>query len=138
MSQSKHLPIYNSTFFLLKEYYKRVPKFPKQYKYFLGERMISTIVEILSLIHKANSQNSNYKRVLCLNKIEEKIDELFLYTRIANELFLFSKPEKKELSPREKENSNKVYFFLSEKISELSRQKNGVEKLLYSPEFYTW
>jgi hypothetical protein len=100
MSQSKHLPIYNSAFFLLKEYYKRIPKFPKQYKYFLGEKMVDTLVEVIRLIQEANSQNSNYKRVLCLNKIEEKIDELFLYNRIAGELFLFHKTDKKERYPK--------------------------------------
>ena len=65
--------------------------------------MISTLVEIIRLIQEANNQNSNYKRVLCLNKIEEKIDELFLYTRIAHELFLFNRPEKKDYSQKDKE-----------------------------------
>ena len=117
MSQRKHLPIYNSAFFLLKEYYKRIPKFPKQYKYFLGERIVDNLVEIIRLIQEANNQSSNYKRVLCLNKIEERIDELYLYTRIAGELFLFSKPTKKNdksLCDLENENSNKVYFYISE------------------------
>ncbi|MEI6191444.1 MAG: four helix bundle protein [bacterium] len=139
MSQSSHLPIYNSAFFLLKEYYKRVPKFPKQYKYFLGERMIECLVEIIKLVQEANNQKNNYKRVLVIDKIGEKIDELLLYTRIAGELFLFDKPEKKE-KDKEKENasvenetSNLVYFFLSEKIVDLSRQNAGWKKY-YTPQ----
>ena len=135
MSQSSHLPIYNSAFFLLKEYYKRVPKFPKQYKYFLGERMIESLVDIIKLVQEANNQKNNYKRVLIIDKIGEKIDELLLYTRIAGELFLFAKPEKeeKEKVGEKKDESNRVYFFLSEKIVELSRQNAGWKKY-YAPQ----
>ena len=135
MSQSSHLPIYNSAFFLLKEYYKRVPKFPKQYKYFLGERMIESLVDIIKLVQEANNQKNNYKRVLIIDKVGEKIDELLLYTRIAGELFLFAKPEKeeKEKVGEKKDESNRVYFFLSEKIVELSRQNAGWKKY-YTPQ----
>jgi hypothetical protein len=142
MSQSSHLPLYNSTFFLLKEYHRRVPKFPKQYKYFLGGRMIESLVDIIKLIQEANNQKSNYKRILCIDKISEKIDELLLYTRIAGELFLFDRSEKKEKKDKdkekekvgvEKEESNRVYLFLSEKIVELSRQNAGWKKY-YSPQ----
>ena len=135
MSQSSHLPLYNSAFFLLKEFYKRVPRFPKQYKYFLGGKMTESLVEIIKLIQEANNQKNNYKRVLCIDKIGEKIDELLLYTRIAGELFLFDKSEKKEKKDKEKEKvgveseeSNKVYLFLSDKIVELSRQNAGWKK----------
>ena len=138
MSQSSHLPLYNSAFFLLKEFYKRVPKFPKQYKYFLGGKTIESLVEIIKLIQEANNQKSNYKRVLCIDKIGEKIDELLLYTRIAGELFLFDKSEKKEKKDKEKvgmesEESNKAYLFLSDKIVELSRQNAGWKKY-YTPQ----
>ncbi len=142
MSQCSHLPLYNSAFFLLKEFYKRVPKFPKQYKYFLGGKMTESLVEIIKLIQEANNQKSNYKRVLCIDKIGEKIDELLLYTRIAGELFLFDKSEKKEKKDKDKEKekvgveseeSNKAYLFLSEKIVELSRQNAGWKKY-YTPQ----
>ena len=134
MSQSSHLPLYNSAFFLLKEYYKRVPKFPKQYKYFLGERITECLVDIIKLIQEANNQKSNYKRVLCIDKINEKIDELLLYNRVAGELFLFNKSEKKEKDDKVKnEESERVYLFLSEKIVELSRQNAGWKKY-YTPQ----
>jgi len=108
--------------------------------------MIENLVDIIKLIQEANNQKSDYKRVLCIDKISEKIDELFLYTRIAGELFLFNKPEKKEKKDKDKdknkekekttaetEESNRVYFFLSEKIAELSRQSAGWKKY-YTPQ----
>jgi len=91
MSQSSHLPIYNSAFFLLKEYYKRVPKFPKQYKYFLGERMIESLVDIIKLVQEANNQKNNYKRVLVIDKIGKKVNALPK-----------KRPIKKELTEEEK------------------------------------
>jgi|GEM_PF-5170088 len=52
MAQYSHLPIYNTAFVLLRENYQRVPKFGKQYKYMLGEKMLGCCVNILVLITK--------------------------------------------------------------------------------------
>jgi len=52
MSIYSQLPIYNDTFFLLKDLYERVPKFGKQYKYMLGEKMLGCCINILVLITK--------------------------------------------------------------------------------------
>ena len=137
MSQSSHLPLYNSAFFLLKEFHKRVPKFPKQYKYFLGGRIIESLVEIIKLIQEANNQKSNYKRVLCIDRLGEKIDELLLYTRVAGELYIFDSSKRKgdesENINVKNEESDRVYLFLSEKIVELSRQNAGWKKY-YTPQ----
>jgi len=47
MAQYAHLPIYNLAYELLKEFYQRVPKFAKQYKYLLGEKLIGANVEVI-------------------------------------------------------------------------------------------
>jgi hypothetical protein len=50
MSHSSELKIYNSAVFLLKDLYERIPKFSKQYKYLLGERLIDCTIEIIKQI----------------------------------------------------------------------------------------
>ena len=62
MAQYSHLPIYNKAFSILRELYQRVPKFGKQYKYFLGGKMIENSIEIIKLIIKANSERDKGKR----------------------------------------------------------------------------
>lgn len=119
MSQTSHLKIYNSAMFLLKDFYERVPKFSKQYKYILGEKMISCVVEIIMTIVEANNERVDRKRVLVIEKILSKIDELLVYVRIAEELKQFNSP--------------KTYIYLIEKINEISKQGTGWRKI-YLPQ----
>lgn len=120
MSQSSHLKIYNSAMFLLKDFYERVPKFSKQYKYLLGEKMIGCVVEIIMFITKANNERMDKKRVVLIEEIQHKVDELFVYVRIAEELKQF--------------NSASAYAFLTEKLNEIGRQSTGW-KNMYSQNF---
>ncbi len=119
MSQSSHLKIYNSAMFLLRDFYERVPKFSKQYKYILGEKMISCVVEIIMLITKANNERMDKRRVLIIEEIINKTDELFVYVRIAEELKQF--------------NSSSAYSYLIEKITDISKQSTGWRKI-YIPQ----
>lgn len=119
MSQTSHLKIYNSAMFLLKDFYERVPKFGKQYKYLLGEKMINCVVEIILKITEANSENIKSRRVLIIENILYKIDELFVYIRIAEELKQFK--------------SSSVYPYLIEKLTDLERQGTGWKKI-YLPQ----
>ncbi len=45
MAQYSHLPIYNLAYELLKEFYQRIPKFTKQYKYLLGEKLVGANIK---------------------------------------------------------------------------------------------
>ncbi len=119
MSHSSELKIYNSALFLLKDLYERVPKFNKQYKYLLGDKLIRCNVEILKEISKANNEKIKIQRVKHLDMILEYVDEIFIYVRIAEELKQFK--------------SSTVYPYLIEKLSEVSRQATGWRKL-YLPQ----
>lgn len=119
MSQTSHLKIYNSGIFLLKDIYERLPKFSKQYKYLLGERIVDCLVEIIINITEVNNQKFTRKRVEGIDKILLKIDELFVYIRIAEELKQF--------------NSVNAYPHLIEKINEIGKQATGWRKI-YNPQ----
>lgn len=118
MSQTSHLKIYNSTIFLLKDFYERLPKFNKQYKYLLGERIVDCLVGITMSITKANNERFARKRVAIIDEILAKVDELFVYVRIAEELKLFS--------------STNTYPYLIEKINDIGKQATGWRKI-YDP-----
>ena len=119
MSHSSELKIYNSAIFLLKDLYERIPKFSKQYKYLLGERLIDCTIEIIKQISLANNERSKLKRVEHLDIVLQKIDEMFVYVRIAEELKQFK--------------SSSAYLYLIEKLSEISRQGTGWRKI-YLPQ----
>jgi hypothetical protein len=119
MNQHSHLPIYNTTFSLLKDLHQRVPKFAKLYKYTLGERMLDSTMNMLMIIIKANSQKDMKERVFLIEALMEKTDEMLIHIRIAEELKLF--------------NSQNAYPFLAQKITDISRQSAGWKKT-YNPQ----
>jgi hypothetical protein len=123
MSIYSQLPIYNSVFFLLKDLYERVPKFSKQYKYLLGEKMLECCVESIILINQISDEKDNEKRIIYVSKIYENINKLLTYVRVAN-----------ELNQLGKEN---VYFFLSGKILDILNQTENWKKFLQKKKLST-
>ena len=89
----------------------RVPKFAKQYKYFLGEKLIEYNVDIIGLIIEANNCRDMADRVFELEKLSKKISQLILHCRIADELDQWG--------------SQKSYLYLVEKLADLSTQAEG-------------
>ncbi len=116
MSIYSQLPIYNSVFFLLKDLYERVPKFSKQYKYLLGEKMLECCIESIVLINQISDEKDNEKRIIYIYKINENINKLLIYVRVAS-----------ELNQLGKENA---YFFLAEKIVDILNQTENWKKFL--------
>lgn len=116
MSNYSQLPIYNSVFFLLKDLYERVPKFSKQYKYILGEKMLDCCIETILLITQISEEKENEKRLVYISNIVEKMNKLLIYTRIANELNQLGKES--------------AYFFLAEKILDIVNQTENWKKFL--------
>ena len=114
MAQYSHLPIYNKAFVVLRELYIRVPKFGKQYKYFLGGKLIENAIEIIKLIIKANSERDKERRQAIIEHLCLTIEMLITHLRIANEL--------KQLG------GQKSYLFLCEMTVELSKQAEGWKK----------
>ena len=114
-----YVSIYTVAFGFLKELHMRVPKFSKQYKYFLGGKLIECNIEIIRLIISANNQRDMPLRATELAKLSEKIELLILHTRIAEELNQWG--------------SQKGYLFLVEKLADLSKQAEGWRKSTLSP-----
>lgn len=118
MAQYSHLAIYNKAFALLREFYLRVPKFSKQYKYLLGERLIGDNIEIIRLIIRVNSERDNKRRIVLLENMCMAIESLIINIRIANELKQLGKES--------------AYLYLSEIVVDLSKQAEGWRK--YTPQ----
>ena len=116
MSIYSNLPIYNSIFFLLKDLYIRVPKFSKEYKYILGEKMLACCIDSLILLNQISQSSENDERLLFLLKIDRNMNILLVHFRISNELNQFVKKDN--------------YFFLSEKVVEILNQVENWKKFL--------
>ena len=114
MSLYSELPIYNNLFFLLKEFYTRIPKFAKQYKYFLGEKILAGVSESILLVHKISEDKDMQRRYEYAEMIETNMTELLLNIRIAQELNQFT--------------NSKSYFFLFEKIANILDQAKKWKK----------
>jgi len=114
MAQYSHLPIYTAAFVLLRELYERVPKFGKQYKYLLGERLIGAMIEVIRLIVEINSTRDVRRRVELLETLVWHCESVIILLRIANEL--------KQLG------GEKSYLYLLEKSVVLSKQAEGWRK----------
>lgn len=114
MAQYSHLSIYNKAFQILREFYIRVPMFGKQYKYFLGGKLIENAVDIIKIIIKANNERDKEIRLALLENLCLTIEMLLTHLRIANEL--------KQLGGKSS------YLYLMEMIVDVSKQAEGWKK----------
>ena len=112
MARYAHLPIYNTAFSILKELYIRVPKFGKQYKYTLGNRLLDASQEIVLLIIQAN--NDRQMRVQKIDELRKNAESITILSRIGNELNQWG--------------GEKIYLAFTEKIVSLSKQAEGWRK----------
>jgi len=116
MSVYSNLPIYNTLVNLLKDLHERVPRFSKEYKYFLGEKMLKCCVDSLVLLCKISASKEKISRIEFLSQIENNMNVLLIYMRIANELNQLTKKDN--------------YFFLSKKVVEILNQAENWKKFL--------
>ena len=116
MSQYSHLPIYNSSISCLKDLYKRVPKFAKQYKYPLGGKLIEYNTKIITLIFEISNSRNKTERIALVEKIENNIDLLLIHVRICQELKQFG--------------NEKSYLYVSENLIDISNQAERWKKYL--------
>jgi hypothetical protein len=114
MAQYSHLPIYNTAFALLREMYERVPKFGKQYKYFLGGEILKANIEAIRLILEVNNTRDMARRKELLEALIWQSESVIIFLRIANEL--------RQLG------GEKNYLHLLEKSVALSKQAEGWRK----------
>ncbi len=121
MSNYSNLPVYNHIFALLKDLYVRIPKFSKEYKYLLGEKMVGCCIDCLFLINQISLSEKKEERLILLLEIESKMNQLLVYVRIANELNQLTKKDN--------------YFFLSQKIVEILNQTENWKKFLQKKKY---
>lgn len=114
MAQYSHLPIYNTSFDLLYELYKRIPKFSKQYKYLLGGEVLKLSTESVRLIIEINNTRDLEKRKNLLSDLIWQSELIIINLRIANKL--------------EQLGSEKSYLYLVEKVILLGKQAEGWRK----------
>jgi IS4 transposase len=116
VSRYSNLPIYNSAVNCLKDLYKRIPKFDKQYKYLLGGKLVEYNTKIITLIFEiSNSRDSAQRSDLC-SEILKNADLMMIHARICNDLKQFGKEES--------------YLYVSENLVNISDQAEKWKKHL--------
>ena len=116
MSQYSNLPIYNSSVNCLKDFYQRIPKFAKQYKYLLGGKLIEYNTKIISLIFEISNSRDKEERIRLVDEIEKNLDLLLIHVRICNELKQFG--------------VESSYLYVSENLIDISNQAERWKKYL--------
>ena len=88
MAQYQHLPIYKTTYELLQLVTHATSGFPKSYKYSLGDKLRSEVVEMVVFIFKANSIRES--RVKYATMLLERLQVVQLLSRLSRDLRLLS------------------------------------------------
>ena len=78
--------------------------------------MLDCCVKMIVLISQISEEKENEKRIIYVSKISDNVNTLLTYIRLANELNQLGKES--------------VYFFLSEKILDISNQTENWKKFL--------
>jgi hypothetical protein len=100
-----HTPIFQKTYILSLEIYTITSKFPKEYKFGLGEKLQKISNELLDLIVYANKQSN---KLPAMDDLAYKIETLRIHLRLAYDL--------KILGQKNLENTNKK---IEEKYKEI-------------------
>jgi hypothetical protein len=78
-----HTPIFQKTYLLSTEIYKITAKFPKEYRFCLGEKLQKVSNEILDLIVYINTQKNKLEP---MDELKYKIETLRIHLRLAYDL----------------------------------------------------
>ena len=107
MAHYHHLPIYKTTYELLLELMQTVKDFPRDFKYCIGEKIQSHIIEILILVYKANTAKNKKEFI---PEIIEEVQFLDLFLRISFDI---------KIIPQTK------YCIFIEKTNSIAKQAQG-------------
>ena len=86
MAQYQHLPIYKTTYDLLQAVTRATAGFPKAYKYSLGDKIRSEVVELVVFIFKANSSRADRGRHA--TEFLERLQVVQLLMRLSKDMHL--------------------------------------------------
>lgn len=109
MNNQNDLPLYIAVYKLLKYLYLIIKRFPKEYKYSLGQSIIECSWEVLDHIVTANTLPNSQKEKI-IRKASASSDKLKSRLRMAHELKLVG---------------HKQYIFLISQNEEIAKMLNG-------------
>ena len=107
MARYAHLPIYKTTYQLLLESTHVIKRFPRDYKYTLGQKIREEITEIIVLVYRANSTKDK----------KPYVEELLSRLQVVNVLIRLTHDLK--IIPVKK------YAGLAEKTDSIGKQASG-------------
>ncbi|MDD3190782.1 MAG: four helix bundle protein [Candidatus Pacebacteria bacterium] len=87
MAQYNHLPIFQLGYKLTLEIYKTTQRFPREYKYSLGQRLKEISAEFLDYVVIANSLED---KMPAIKNAELRIERLKIHVRLAYDLKIIS------------------------------------------------
>lgn len=88
MAQIKHLPIYKTAYELLEMTVRVTKQFPRDFKFSLGDKIRTEVIDLVVFIFKANS--SKKERIEHATKILERIEVIELLVRLTKDLRLIT------------------------------------------------
>jgi hypothetical protein len=88
MAQIKHLPIYKTAYELLETTVKVTKEFPRDFKFSLGDKIRTEVIDLVVFIFKANS--SKKEKIEHATKILERIEVIELLVRLTKDLRLIT------------------------------------------------
>lgn len=89
--KTTQLPVFRKMYDLNLTLMRLVNKFPKQYKYNIGDKLINTSLELFKYLFTANRiYDDKQRRVNCIDDFLNGFDMLKVLIRLSNEERLFS------------------------------------------------
>ena len=89
--KTTQLPVFRKMYDLNLTLMRLVNKFPKQYKYNIGDKLINTSLELFKHLFTANKiYDDKQRRVNCIDEFLDDFDMLKVLIRLSNEERLFS------------------------------------------------
>ena len=89
--KTTQLPVFRKMYDLNLMLMRLVNKFPKQYKYNIGDKLINTSLSLFKHLFTANRiYDDTQRRVNCLDEFLDEFDLLKVLIRLSNEERLFS------------------------------------------------
>ena len=85
MAQYETLPIYKLTYDFLLRVMHAVSHYPREYKYTLGEKIQTEVINLIILIYKVNTTRDKVEFLL---QMEEQIQLIYLLLRISHDMKL--------------------------------------------------
>jgi hypothetical protein len=110
MPRYNHLPVFQASYDLNLEIYRATHKFPREYKYTLGQKLKEISAELLDWIVIVNAKKDKAPYFL---KIKLQVERLRIQVRVAYDMKIL--------------NGRKLEFF-SRILEDISKQVGGWEK----------